>query len=475
MKYSYLAGILITVLLVSASSAIAGVDDTINQLKIRVRQLEGDIGYQKLFVCKNEEEGEEEIEDEDILFEVLDYIQTMNASYPLAMDDQRLSHLDSRLGEMNRAFDSCSASNRSDRNILAYRMVAGIVNSIIDDILIVDEDESFTGAGIDEYYILDQPDQINERLLMSNDEALNDEVMYESRAALVFRELRSTATIIVSGANVRKGPSTGYAVITTLSRGESVNVTGESGSWYQVAISGGTGYIYKDLVSVSDSAKTLQGTVTASSLNIRKGPGTSYSIITSVAKGTKLAILGTKYEWYNVKTSDGTEGYAHSSYIIKDDGSDNDNGDDTDPSVSGKAEQIIKSALGAEGKSDVIYGVDCYTATTEYGNLACAAVVSAILKNAGCGNQHHLACVGLRDHLKSIGWSSISNEQYGKGDVCYWTKTSGDRPRHVGVIVAKDVYGKWWTIDNSSSAKEVQKRPLIRSYYPIILPTQRTK
>lgn len=139
----------------------------------------------------------------------------------------------------------------------------------------------------------------------------------------------------------------------------------------------------------------------------------------------------------------------------------------------GKGEEIAKLALALNGKSGkTVYGVTCYTATTEWGNKACAAVVSAVLKKAGCVSKINLACVGLRADLKKKGWKDIGNK-FEKGDVCYWTKSKGDRPRHVGIIVQKDGYGKFWTIDNSSGSKKVLKRPLKRSYYPVILPGQR--
>lgn len=142
--------------------------------------------------------------------------------------------------------------------------------------------------------------------------------------------------------------------------------------------------------------------------------------------------------------------------------------------TSGKAEAIVEAALGAEGKSDVIYGVDCYTSTTQNGVLACAAVVSAILREAKCENKIHLACVNLREHLESdLGWTEYSKDECMEGDVCFWRKNSSDRPRHVGIIVERDRYRGWWAIDNSSSDKKVLKRPLDRDYYPVVDPVSR--
>ena len=55
--------------------------------------------------------------------------------------------------------------------------------------------------------------------------------------------------VLGSSINVRKGPSTAYARLTTLSRGKRVTVTGKSGNWYKVSINNKTGYIRSDLIT----------------------------------------------------------------------------------------------------------------------------------------------------------------------------------------------------------------------------------
>ena len=63
------------------------------------------------------------------------------------------------------------------------------------------------------------------------------------------------------------------------------------------------------------SSKT--GTVTASSLNIRKGPSTSYSIVGALKNGQSVTITDTDSAtgWYKIKTSAGVVGYASNKYI----------------------------------------------------------------------------------------------------------------------------------------------------------------
>lgn len=70
-------------------------------------------------------------------------------------------------------------------------------------------------------------------------------------------------------------------------------------------------------------ADTQTGTVTASSLSIRTGPGTSYSLITTLTNGTKVAVTGSAAAadgttWYKISfvlSGSTKSGYASSRYI----------------------------------------------------------------------------------------------------------------------------------------------------------------
>ena len=57
------------------------------------------------------------------------------------------------------------------------------------------------------------------------------------------------------------------------------------------------------------------GTVTASSLNVRSGPSTSYTVVTTVKKNDKVNILQSSNGWYKLETSSGKQGWVSSSYI----------------------------------------------------------------------------------------------------------------------------------------------------------------
>ncbi len=62
-------------------------------------------------------------------------------------------------------------------------------------------------------------------------------------------------------------------------------------------------------------AATTTGTVTASLLYMRAGPGTTYEITGQMPRGTKLVILAQQPGWYKVRTPMGYVGWASSQYI----------------------------------------------------------------------------------------------------------------------------------------------------------------
>lgn len=97
--------------------------------------------------------------------------------------------------------------------------------------------------------------------------------------------------------NVRKGAGTGNALVGKVANGAKVSIyqTTTVGSYKWGRIDSGwicMAYVELDGSSGgSDSDETVSGKVTgATTLNVRSGPGTSYSRVDSLAKGTKVTI-----------------------------------------------------------------------------------------------------------------------------------------------------------------------------------------
>ena len=108
--------------------------------------------------------------------------------------------------------------------------------------------------------------------------------------------------------NMRSHAGTSYSAVTMLSKGKTVTVlasTRDSSGhlWYKVKYTQSgksySGYMIKDYFTI-----TKKGTTT-SALNMRKGAGTSYGKITTIAKGKTLVLYSSKTvsgtTWYKVK------------------------------------------------------------------------------------------------------------------------------------------------------------------------------
>ena len=161
------------------------------------------------------------------------------------------------------------------------------------------------------------------------------------------------------GLNVRKGPSTSYAVITTLADGTKVTVVSTSGDWSKITCGNTTGYVsskyLSNSTSSSDNNSSTETSVTkyvnsSSGLNVRKGPSTSYSVITTLANGTQVTVKSTSDGWSKI-TSGSVTGYVSSQYLSSTKPSTGSStGDSTSSSTSTSASKVVAFAKTLLGK-----------------------------------------------------------------------------------------------------------------------------
>lgn len=79
------------------------------------------------------------------------------------------------------------------------------------------------------------------------------------------------------------------------------------------------------LVRVTDNSAvtpttSLKGYINEDYVNLRSGPGTGYSVVTTMREKTNFTFVSqTLYnsDWYNIKLTDGTVGYAYKTYVTK--------------------------------------------------------------------------------------------------------------------------------------------------------------
>ena len=95
------------------------------------------------------------------------------------------------------------------------------------------------------------------------------------------------------------------------------------------------------------------GTVTVSTLNIRSGPSTSYSIVTKVHQGDKLEILESSNGWHKVKLSNGKIGWGSGSYISISGSSSNNSSNQ----ITGKTGTITTEALNIRSGASTSHSI----------------------------------------------------------------------------------------------------------------------
>lgn len=149
----------------------------------------------------------------------------------------------------------------------------------------------------------------------------SDKVVAFSRKA----KIKADSLIVRSGA----GPS--YSKLGLLKKGKVIYITKKitkpSGAvWYQFKYNGKTSYVngsskYVTLTNiVSEISRNNKAVVTEGPLNVRSGPGTSYSSLGKLEKGKNIQVLleikktdGTK--WYKFRYSNSKNGYVSAKYV----------------------------------------------------------------------------------------------------------------------------------------------------------------
>ena len=105
-----------------------------------------------------------------------------------------------------------------------------------------------------------------------------------------------------SSLRLRSKASTNSTILDTAAKGDVAVVISKSGDWYKVIYNMQEGYMHSDYLNVvtKENAELGYGVVNGTSVNLRKGPGTSYSSVAKATKGDKAYIIGINTGWYKV-------------------------------------------------------------------------------------------------------------------------------------------------------------------------------
>ena len=121
--------------------------------------------------------------------------------------------------------------------------------------------------------------------------------------------------------NMRSETSSTSSIVAKLPNGTKVQVIGQDTktSWYKINYDGKTGYVSNKYIKINgdwnSSASSITGTrKTTDNLNFRTGPGTNYSIIANIPKGTVIDYYSESNGWAKVRYN-GKDGYVSTSYL----------------------------------------------------------------------------------------------------------------------------------------------------------------
>lgn len=159
--------------------------------------------------------------------------------------------------------------------------------------------------------------------------------VYDSKGKVVYPTTTTTATTAnktttttstfksykvkvtaADGLNVRKSASTSSAIVGVLTKGTTVEISKESNGWGYVVAKKGWIYLqYTSKVNTTTNStfKSYKAKVTADVLNVRKGAGTNYAVVSQLMKNTTVTISKTSGNWGYIAN----KGWIHLDYIKK--------------------------------------------------------------------------------------------------------------------------------------------------------------
>ena len=120
-----------------------------------------------------------------------------------------------------------------------------------------------------------------------------------------------TYMVTASSLRVRSGAGTNFSQIGSLKNGATVKVESIANGWAKLENGGYVSAQY--LAEVVDNGEAQTMYVTARTLNVRKGPGTSYAKVGTLSRGTAVQVVGFSGIW--AKLSNGY--YVSTSYLAK--------------------------------------------------------------------------------------------------------------------------------------------------------------
>lgn len=273
------------------------------------------------------------------------------------------------------------------------------------------------------------------------------------------------ATVEASSLRLREAPSTTSRTLDYAPQGDYVIIYGKSGAWYHVSYNLTTGYMHESYLTTA-SRKNVElgyGSVNANKVNVRSGPGTSYSSLARANQGEQAYIIGFNNQWYKV-IYDSHIGYIRSDYLDLTEIPYENADSKKDPLffVDGKSTGISPSAAALKGESNLAskiiskaktyLGVPYVWGGTSPSGFDCSGLVQYVFQ------QYGISLPRTTTEQVKVG-TYVSKNDLRPGDLVFLKNTYRQGVSHVGIYVGD---GK---MIHASSSKGVVISSLSTSYY----------
>lgn len=253
--------------------------------------------------------------------------------------------------------------------------------------------------------------------------ALQEEAAPDTTAEPPAPQTALFGTVSASTLNVRSGPGTSFGKVATLSSGAPVEIIEEAGEWYHIQADPVTGYVSKEYITVEQVQQThdqpvqkpaqpatdskTYGMVSASTLNVRSGPGSSYEKVSTLSSGAQVELLESLDGWYRIEG-----GYVSADYIL-----------------------VLDSAMSALQSQIVAYARTFLGCAYVYGgngpkSFDCSGLTKYVYNHFGY-NINRGATAQLQNGVP------VSKENLQPGDLVFFNSegTGVNRATHVGIYI----------------------------------------
>jgi cell wall-associated NlpC family hydrolase len=155
---------------------------------------------------------------------------------------------------------------------------------------------------------------------------------------------------------------------------------------------------------------SLTGVVTASRLNVRTGPATSYDVIHVLWQGNRVKVVGEANGWYKIQLSDGRVGWVSGAYLLVD-------------YRQQKIDIVVNTAKSLLG-TPYVWGGE----SLQEGGFDCSGFTQYVYKKAG----YTLNRISSEQAKQG---SYVSRQYLQPGDLVFYSFEGTSNINHVGIYI----------------------------------------